>query len=67
MIIVDILQAISVMSACWAVIAGIDAWRREFVGKRRIELAEETFEAFFAVRDAIVMGSVSLFHESYIE
>lgn len=49
----DILQSISVMLACWAVIAGIDAWRREFVGKRRIELAEETLEAFFAVRDAV--------------
>lgn len=49
----DILQSISVMLACWAVIAGIDVWRREFVGKRRIELAEETLEAFFAVRDAV--------------
>lgn len=51
--IADILQSISVILACWAVIAGIDAWRREFVGKRRIELSEETLEAFFAVRDAI--------------
>jgi hypothetical protein len=49
----DILQSISVIIACWAVVAGIDVWRREFVGKRRIELAEETLEAFFAIRDAI--------------
>ncbi len=53
MAIADILQSISVILACWAVIAGIDAWRREFVGKRRIELAEETLEAFYALRDAI--------------
>lgn len=49
----DILQSMSVMFACWSVVAGIYAWRREFLGKRRIELAEETLEAFFAVRDAI--------------
>lgn len=53
MAIADILQSISMILACWAVIAGIDAWRREFVGKRRIELAEETLEAFYALRDAI--------------
>jgi len=51
--IADILQAVSIILACWAVIAGIDAWRREFVGKRRIALAEETLEAFFTIRDAI--------------
>lgn len=49
----DVLQSISVIFACWAVVAGIGAWRREFVGKRRIELAEETLEAFFAIRDAV--------------
>jgi hypothetical protein len=51
--IADVIQSISVILACWAVISGIDAWRREFLGKRRIELSEETLEAFFAVRDAI--------------
>lgn len=51
--IADILQSTSVVLASYAVIAGINAWRREFVGKRRIELAEETLEAFFAIRDAI--------------
>lgn len=51
--IVDIVQSISVILACWTAIWGIDAWRREFIGKRRIKLAEEALEAFFTVRDAI--------------
>jgi hypothetical protein len=51
--IATILQAISVILACWAVIAGIDAWKREFVGKRKIEIAEQTLAKFFEVKDAI--------------
>jgi hypothetical protein len=41
------------MSACWAIISGIGAWKREFVGKRQIELAEQTLAKFFELRDAI--------------
>lgn len=51
--IAEIVQAVSIFSACWAIIAGIDAWKREFIGKRRIEVAEATLEKFYAVRDAI--------------
>ncbi len=32
---------------------GIDAWRREHSGKRRIELAEETLALFYEASDAI--------------
>ena len=48
-----IAQAIAVVSACWAIISGVGAWKREFIGKRKIELAEETLATFFEVKDAI--------------
>lgn len=48
-----IAQAIAVISACWAIISGVGAWKREFIGKRKIELAEETLAAFFEIKDAI--------------
>ena len=50
-----IAQTIGIISACWAIVAGIDAWKREFIGKRRIELAEEVLAAFFEVKDAMAM------------
>jgi hypothetical protein len=49
----NILQSVSIILACWAVIAGIDAWKREFIGKRRIELAESVLAKFYEVNDAI--------------
>jgi hypothetical protein len=48
-----LLQTVAVIAACWAVISGVDAWKREFVGKRQIEVAEETLAPFFEVKDAI--------------
>ena len=48
-----IAQAVAVVSACWAIFSGIGAWKREFVGKRKIELAEEALSKFFAVKDAV--------------
>lgn len=48
-----IVQAISVFAACWAIISGVGAWKREFIGKRKIELAEETLAAYFEIKDAI--------------
>jgi hypothetical protein len=42
----------TVFLACVA-IYGINAWRREFKGKRDIELAEEVLELFYKARDAI--------------
>ena len=49
----SIIQALPVCLAAIALIFGIDAWKREFVGKRRIELAEEVLAKFFEVKDAI--------------
>ncbi len=48
-----IAQAVSVFAACWAIISGIGAWKREFIGKRQIELAEQVLAKFFEVKDAI--------------
>ena len=51
--IATIAQAVAIISACWAIISGVGAWKREFIGKRKIELAEETLAAFFEIKDAI--------------
>ena len=48
-----IAQAVSVFAACWAIISGIGAWKREFIGKRQIELAEQVLAKFFEIRDAV--------------
>jgi hypothetical protein len=51
--IATIAQAVAIISACWAIITGVGAWKREFIGKRQIELAEQLLAKFFEVRDAI--------------
>ena len=48
-----IAQTVAIISACWAIFSGIGAWKREFIGKRRIEIAEQALAKFFEVRDAI--------------
>ncbi len=53
-IVILIAQAVAVVSACWAIVSGIGAWKREFIGKRKIELAEEVLSKFFEVKDAVV-------------
>jgi hypothetical protein len=53
MSIADVITSISVAIAALAFIAGINAWRREFVGKRRIELAESVLALFYEAQDAI--------------
>ena len=49
----EIAQSVSVILASLFAIYGIDAWRREFVGKRRIELAEEVLALFYQAQDII--------------
>lgn len=49
----DIAQKVSVILASLFVIYGIDSWRREFVGKRQMELAEEVLALFYQARDII--------------
>ena len=49
----DIAQNVSIILASLFAIYGLDAWRREHVGIRRIELAEEVLALFYQARDAI--------------
>ena len=56
-------EAIAVIVAAGSVIYGVNAWRREFVGKRNIEFAEEVLATFYESRDVIdtirnIFGSV---------
>lgn len=46
-------QAVSIVFACLTFIFGVNAWRREFIGKKKIELAEQILSKFFEVKDAI--------------
>ena len=50
---IHIIQSCAVIGASFVAIYGINAWRVEFVGKRRIELAEEVLVLFYQARDAI--------------
>jgi hypothetical protein len=64
----SILSAISDLSIIIASIAaiwGISAWRREAIGRRKIELAEEVYCLFYQARDAIghIRNSVGYFGE----
>lgn len=53
MTIPDVITAISVAIAAIAFVAGVNAWKREFVGKRRIELIENVLALFYEAQDAI--------------
>lgn len=44
---------VSVILASCTAIYGIDAWRREFRGKRQIELAEDVLTLFYEAYDAV--------------
>lgn len=54
---VKILESIAVifasLIASGTVIYGVKAWRREYIGKRKIELAEEVLALFYEARDVI--------------
>ena len=49
----ELAKNISVILGALALISGIRAWRREYIGKRKIELAEDTLMLFYQARDAI--------------
>lgn len=49
----DIIQSAAVIIASVVAIYGISAWKVEFLGKRKIELAEEVLALFYQVRDVI--------------
>jgi len=50
---IELIKQISILIGIWVVIYGIDAWRREHIGKRQIELSEDTLALFYEASDAI--------------
>lgn len=53
MVIANIIASISIIIAAVTFIWSINAWKREHVGRGRIDLAEETLALFYEARDAI--------------
>lgn len=49
----EIVKNISIILSALTLIFGIWAWKREYIGKRKIELAEDILMLFYQVRDAI--------------
>lgn len=47
------IAALSVAVAAISVVLGVFAWRREFIGKRRIELTESVLARFYEAADVI--------------
>lgn len=50
----ELISNISVVIASCVAIYGINAWRKEFRGKRQIELAENVLALFYEARDVII-------------
>src|SRR4051794_23914817 len=48
----SIAESVAVIVAAGVAIFGISAWRREHVGRKRIDTAEEILVAFYSARDA---------------
>lgn len=63
--ITEFLRDVSILGAALVGAYAIDAWRREHIGKRRIDLAEETLALFYEAREAIsyIRSPVSFEHE----
>lgn len=51
----SLLQSVSIIIASGMAIYGINAWRREYVGKKRVDLAEDVLAKFYEARDAARM------------
>lgn len=52
-LVVDILQGLAVTGASVAAVLGINAWKREHLGKRRIELAEEVLVNLYKAQEVL--------------
>lgn len=51
--IVEIVASVSVIVASLTAVYGIRSWRKEYVGKCRVDLAEEVLSLFYEAQDAI--------------
>lgn len=52
-VIASVVNTLAIVTASIVAICGINAWKKEFQGKRKIELAEEVLALFYEARDAI--------------
>ncbi len=43
---IDVLSQVSILIGIWVAIAGLQAWRKEHIGKRQVELAEDMLALF---------------------
>lgn len=50
---VELVQGVSVILAALVAVYSFDAWRREFIGKRRMEPAEEVLALFYEARGVL--------------
>jgi len=50
---VEAIREISILIGIWVAIVGLDSWRRVHIGKRQLELAEETLALFYEAVDAL--------------
>lgn len=53
MVVTEVIQACSVSLAAFSFIYGVHAWKRDFIGKRRIELAESVLALFYEAEEVI--------------
>jgi hypothetical protein len=52
-IVLTIIQSASIIVASFLAILGVNSWRRETVGKKKLDLAEKTLALFYEARDNI--------------
>ena len=50
---IELLTLVSILVGICVAIYGIDTWRREHVGKRQLELAEDTLALFYEAADVV--------------
>lgn len=53
MIIMELITNISAILALWLAIYGIDSWRREYLGRKRTDTAEEALALIYEAADVI--------------
>lgn len=60
-----IIQSLSIIIAAAAFVSGINAWKREHIGRRQIDLAEQVLSLFYESRDQIreIRNPISYFNE----
>ena len=61
--VLEIINTLAIVIASGVAICGITAWRKEFQGKRNIELAEEILALFYEAKDAIRAIRCPLSHQ----